>query len=132
MIISYKKTLENRAFAWYFVKMDSPLKQYSGFPSPAEDFYEQALDIRQLLIKNPLATFLMKISESAVIGEQKQHRINPGDYIIVDRSLTPKSNQIVVSIADQNFHILPCSSLKKQQTVWGVVTYVIHSPQQTS
>jgi len=68
----------------------------AGFPSPAEDWIEQTLDLNDLLIKNPPATFLLRVSGDSMT----EAGIVDGSILIVDRSISPKSGMIVVASVD--------------------------------
>lgn len=68
----------------------------AGFPSPADDYVEEALDPARLIITNPVSTFMWQITGSSLISKG----INDGDYAVVDRSLTPKADDVVVAIID--------------------------------
>lgn len=68
----------------------------AGFPSPADDFVEEALDPARLIVTNPISTFMWRVSGSSMIGAG----INDGDFVVVDRSLKVKSNDVVVAIID--------------------------------
>lgn len=56
-----------------------------GFPSPAQDYVEDRLDLNKLLIKHPSATYFIKVSEESMHGAG----ISDGDLLVVDRSLSP-------------------------------------------
>lgn len=68
----------------------------AGFPSPAEESLPDTLSIDGLLIENPDATFLLKVSGDSMSGAG----ILPGDMVLVDKSRTPKSGDIVVAEVD--------------------------------
>lgn len=68
----------------------------AGFPSPADDHIDEKLDLNELLIKNQPATFFATIEGDSMIGAGIKH----GDTIIVDCSLEPKHNDIVVACVD--------------------------------
>src|SRR6185436_15417524 len=57
----------------------------AGFPSPADDYLDRALDFNELLIQNPAATFAVKVAGDSMIGAG----IFPEDIAVVDRSATP-------------------------------------------
>ena len=67
----------------------------AGFPSPADDYKEKKLDLNELLIKQPEATFFVKASGDSMIGAG----IHDGDMLIVDRSITASDGRIVISCA---------------------------------
>ncbi|HJO93185.1 MAG TPA: S24 family peptidase [Victivallales bacterium] len=71
----------------------------AGFPSPAENYIEDTLDLNKHLIKNPPATFLVRVDGDSMINAG----IKPGDMIIVDRSIEAKNNDIIVAIIDGQF-----------------------------
>lgn len=115
----------------------------AGFPSPAESYVEFPLDLNKLLITKPQATFFVRVSGDSMVGAS----IYDQDLVIIDRSLTPLNNQVIVAAVDGEFTIkrfrkstsgcllIPENPkyhpLKIQPEtdflVWGVVTYVIHN-----
>ena len=65
----------------------------AGFPSPGDDYVESNLDLNQLLIKNPSATFFVKVE-----GESMSDAgIRTGDTLIVDRALEAKDKNVVIA-----------------------------------
>ncbi|MCP1558844.1 UNVERIFIED_ORG: DNA polymerase V [Methylorubrum zatmanii] len=64
----------------------------AGFPSPADDFVEEEIDLQRLLIANRPATFLVRVAGDSMILA----RLFDGDLAVVDRSLTPRNGDIVV------------------------------------
>jgi len=68
----------------------------AGFPSPAEDFIEDKLDLNTYLIKNQPATFLVKVQGNSM----KEAGINSGDILVVDRSREAGDGKIVVAVID--------------------------------
>jgi DNA polymerase V len=132
---------------------ENPLKDYAlpfyqtpvsaGFPSPAEDYIEDKLDLNDLLIQHPTATFFLKVSGNSMIKAGIHH----GDILIVDRSLRPSNGKIVIAsingeltvkrlkkigekvyLAAENDTYKPFEITSEEELViWGVVTRVIHS-----
>ena len=114
----------------------------AGFPSPADDFVENALDLNTELIKNPAATFFVRVSGTSM----KDAGIFDGDILIVDRSLQPANRKIVIAILNgellvkrlikqgDQYILMPenksyqpiCISGETELNIWGVVTNVIH------
>lgn len=114
----------------------------AGFPSPADDEMEE-LDLNELLIAHPAATFFLRVSGVSMI----KAGIHDKDILIVDRSLEPAHGKIV--IATLNGELTVKRLYKKEDRVqliaendayppidispevdfriWGVVTNVIHS-----
>ena len=113
-----------------------------GFPSPADDYAEQALDLNELVISHPAATFYVRVSGDSM----KNAAICDGDIVVVDRAQLPANNSIIVACLNGEFTIKRLS-IKREQVflvpanpeytairiseemdfqVWGVVTYCIH------
>ena len=57
----------------------------AGFPSPAEQYLEPPLDLNELLVKRPAATYFVRVEGDSMIGAG----IRDKDLLVVDRSLTP-------------------------------------------
>lgn len=68
----------------------------AGFPSPAEEELSDTLSLDDLLVKNPQATFLLKVSGYSM----SEAGILPGDMVIVDKGQVPKSGDIVIAEVD--------------------------------
>lgn len=68
----------------------------AGFPSPADDFVEEEIDLQKLLIANRPATFLVRVAGDSMILA----RLFDGDLAVVDRSLTPRNGDVVVVDVD--------------------------------
>jgi len=115
-------------------------KVSAGFPSPATDYVQDEIDLNSELIKNPPATFLIRVQGNSMI----EHKIISGDLLVVDRSLNLKNdciaiinfnNELVVKNIireNNNFYIKNKSqkiliSEASDVNVWGVVTYIIHA-----
>ena len=114
----------------------------AGFPSPGDDYIEKNLDLNELLIKNPAATFFVKVEGDSMVNA----KIESGDTLIVDRAVEVKDGNIVIalingeltvkriSIRNQRIFLHPENkSFKKIEIteemdfdIWGVVTYIIH------
>jgi DNA polymerase V len=115
----------------------------AGFPGPAEDFVENKLDLNQHLIQHPTATFFVRVSGSSML----KPGIHPGDLLVVDRSLEPKDQSVVIAMVhgelvvkrfhrkeDQMFLLAekedyaPLTITEAMDfSIWGVVTTVIHN-----
>lgn len=65
----------------------------AGFPAPGDDLVERPLDLNDLLIDNPTATFFVKVEGDSMEGA----KIFSGDILVVDRSVELVSNLIVVA-----------------------------------
>ncbi len=71
----------------------------AGFPSPAEDHINKTLDLNELLIEHPAATFFVRVAGDSMINAG----INAGDVLVVDRSVTPKHNDIVIALINGEY-----------------------------
>ncbi len=71
-------------------------KVSAGFPSPADDYLEDGIDLNRLLVKNAPATFFYTVENEAdsmdLVG------IFGGDKLIVDRSIEPKTGHIILAV----------------------------------
>jgi DNA polymerase V len=114
----------------------------AGFPSPADDHLERGIDLNEELIRNPAATFLVRVKGESM----RDAGIHSGDTLIVDKSVTPSDRQIVVAMIDGEFTVKrfrkangrifleaandsfsPIEVGENQElTIWGAVTYIIH------
>ena len=65
----------------------------AGFPSPAENYIEENLDIGKYLVNNIESTFFVRVSGDSMINVG----IYNNDIMVVDKSLTPKNQSIVVA-----------------------------------
>lgn len=114
----------------------------AGFPSPADDYVEHALDLNEHLVRNPPATYFVRAAGDSMEGVG----IRPGDLLVVDRSIDPRPGHIVIAsvqgeytvkllerregrlwLAPANPRYLPIEITPDSDLeIWGVVAYVIH------
>ena len=73
----------------------------AGFPSPAEDYVDRALDFNELLIENPAATFAVKITGDSMTGIG----LFAGDIAVINRARKPVNGSPVLAIVDGDFTI---------------------------
>lgn len=73
----------------------------AGFPSPAEDFVETSLDINQFMIAHPSATYFVRVMGDSMSGAS----IRENDYLVVDRSVNPTHNAIVIAVVDRELTV---------------------------
>jgi len=73
----------------------------AGFPSPAEQYVESALDLNELLVKHPAATFFVRAAGDSMLGAG----IQSGDVLVVDRSLEAIDGAIVIASVDDEFTV---------------------------
>lgn len=129
-------------------KIDLPLldeKINAGLPvSFFGDNLEAKLNLNDYVIKNPMATFFVKVSGDSMINAG----IFSNDLLVVDKSLNPRNGSIVVAningeltvkrlnilqgnkvrlLSENNKYKPIIINAEENFSVWGVVTYVIHS-----
>ena len=112
-----------------------------GFGSPSGDTGVTRLDLNDILVRHPQATFLMRIAG----GAMQEAGIDSGDLVLIDRAIAPSNGHVVIAIVDDEF---VCRRLSQQGAdvrltatqdgcadilaregesfqIWGVVTQVI-------
>lgn len=114
----------------------------AGFPSPADDYVDRKLDLNELLIRNPAATFFVRVAGDSMTGAGISHN----DILVVDRSLEPAGGSIVIAVYDGELTVkrLVCDKTGMRLVaenpdypplditgengceIWGVVTSVVH------
>jgi DNA polymerase V len=67
-----------------------------GFPSPADDYLEGELDLNELLIQHPAATFYVRLAGDSMI----KAGLFDGDILVVDRAVKAQHKHIVVAVID--------------------------------
>ena len=82
-----------------------PAQVRAGFPSPAEDFQVQRIDLMKELVRHPQASYLLRIRGDSM----RDVGIFDGDVVLVDKAITPRSGQVVVAVVDGEF---TCKSLQ--------------------
>lgn len=65
----------------------------AGFPAPGDDMVEKHLDINDLVVKHPSATFFVRVEGDSMEGAG----IFSGDTLVVDRSIAAHDQHIVVA-----------------------------------
>lgn len=86
----------------------------AGFPSPAQDYMELSYDLNKELIKNPASTFMGRVKGLSM----KDEDINPGDLLIIDKSLEPENEDLCVCFLDGEFTLKRLKMDKKKKKVW--------------
>ncbi|MCH5361392.1 translesion error-prone DNA polymerase V autoproteolytic subunit [Escherichia fergusonii] len=111
-----------------------------GFPSPAADYVEQRIDLNQLMIQHPSATYFVKAAGDSMI----EAGIGDGDLLVVDSAITASHGDIVIAAVDGEFtvkrlqlrpsiQLVPMNSAyspitlgsEESLNVFGVVTHVV-------
>jgi len=73
----------------------------AGFPSPADDYLESPLNLHELLVRHPAATFFVRVAGESMAGAG----ILPGDILVVDRSAAARDGCVVVAALDGEFTV---------------------------
>lgn len=115
----------------------------AGFPSPADDYVEDVIDLNDHLVRHRAATFLLRVKGDSMTGAG----IHDGDLLVVDRSLQPGHGRIVIAVLEgeltvkrlwrrdghirlmaENPAYAPLEVGPDQELViWGVAVHVIHA-----
>ena len=116
----------------------------AGFPSPAQDYVENGIDLNRELVKNPSSTFFGRARGTSMEGAG----IYDGDLLIIDKSIEPYEGAVAVCFIDGEFTLkrihfekdgaqmravwlvpendtfLPIKVTEENQfIIWGIVTY---------
>jgi len=115
----------------------------AGFPSPAEDYRGQDLNLHEFLVHNPAATFFARACGDSMINVG----IQDGDLLVIDRSLPAdngsvvvaavsgeltvkrlvrKDNRVLLAPENDQFSVLDITG-SEDTVVWGVVVHSIHT-----
>jgi len=73
----------------------------AGFPSPADDFLDNSIDLNKELIRNKDATYFGRVNGNSMINVG----IADGDLVVIDKSITPTNGKIAVCNIDGEFTI---------------------------
>ncbi len=91
----------------------------AGFPSAAEGYEDEPLNLNDWLVTHPAATYLYRVRGNALHGEG----ICDGSLLVVDRAVTPQPGRIVLIEQDGEFVV--CRYRRESTTVCGVVVAVV-------
>lgn len=114
----------------------------AGFPSAADDYVDQQVNLHELLVHNAAATFFVRAVGDSMLGAG----VHDGDLLIVDRSAEARSGRVVIAALDGELTVkrlvrrkgrallLPENPAypeiditdREYVHIWGVVTYVVH------
>ena len=115
---------------------------HAGFPSPAQGYYNGPVDLNRHLMRDPTATFLVRVSGDSMTGAG----IFDGDELVVDRGLDAHDGNVVVAVVNAELTVKRLSwragqmvlspenpaypeivlSELDEATIWGVVTRCLH------
>ena len=114
----------------------------AGFPSPADDYVQDRVDLNEHLILHRDASFILRVSGWSMVGAG----IHDGDELIVDRAIEPVDGHVVVAVIDGELTVKRLRRSGKtvrlvaenpeypdiefvdgeELVIWGVVTRVLH------
>jgi DNA polymerase V len=126
-----------------YTQQDVRTADATGFGAAADDYAERGIDLNEQLIRNKPATFFMRVRGDAMVGAG----IHDGDVVIVDRSIKAVNGKVIIATLNgemlirrlektfNKLRLIPetpkLASIDidpyAEFSVWGVVTYVIHS-----
>ncbi len=112
----------------------------AGFPSPADDFVYESIDLNKMIIKHPDATFYARVKGQSMVSDFMED-----DLLVIDRSIEWSDNKIALcyvnneftlkrlKIEDNRCYLIPSNSEfpvievdnENEVIVWGIVTYSI-------
>ncbi|MDD6889516.1 MAG: translesion error-prone DNA polymerase V autoproteolytic subunit [Bacteroidales bacterium] len=113
----------------------------AGFPSPAQDYITETIDLNMEVVRHPAATFYGRVNGDSMVNEG----IEDGDLIVIDRSIEPADGDLAVCCVDGDFTLkrikiepdrvwlIPANETfdpimitgDNRFEIWGVVTFVI-------
>jgi DNA polymerase V len=119
-----------------------PFPLAAGFPSPADDYLEDRIDLNRELVRNPTSTFLARVRGESM----RDAGLQDGDLILIDRSRPPRTGSMVLAWVDDGFTVkhlalrgdraflraanpdFPDLEYREDGSthIWGVVTHIIH------
>ena len=114
----------------------------AGWPSPADDYIDEQINLHELIVTNSAATYFLRASGDSMI----ECGIRDGDLLVVDRSRDASHNRVVIAALDgellvkrlqrrgKKTFLVPANpdypeidiTHREYVHIWGVVTYVIH------
>ncbi|WEV42517.1 S24 family peptidase [Bifidobacterium sp. ESL0682] len=74
---------------------------HAGFPSVAQDYFAGDFSFDEHVIRNPDTTFIITVAGDSMEGAG----IWDGDLLVVDRSLEPQANDVVVAVLDDELTV---------------------------
>lgn len=112
----------------------------AGFPSPADDFVYESIDLNKMIVRHPDATFYARVKGQSMVADFMED-----DLLVIDRSIEWSDNKIAlcyvnneftlkrIKIDDDKCFLIPSNSDfpvievtdENEVVIWGIVTYSI-------
>lgn len=129
--------------AWRRIPCARPLilaRVRAGFPSPADDYVDGKLDLNDLVIRRPEATFFVRVEGDSMVGAG----IHSGDLLVIERDVEVHDGDVVVAALDGDMTVkrvrrgedalwlvadndaYPPQRVTTELVIWGVVQHVVH------
>lgn len=96
----------------------------AGFPSPAQDYLSESIDLNWELVRHPATTFYAR----ACGDSMKDCGIDDGDLLVIDKSLEPHDGDIVVAFIDGDFTLKKVKFDDENKCIWLVPANDEYSP----
>lgn len=96
----------------------------AGFPSPAQDYMTDSIDLNRELIRHPATTFYARASGDSM----KDCGIDDGDLLVIDKALEPQDGDIVVAFIDGEFTLKTVRFDDNEKCIWLVPANEVYSP----
>ena len=116
----------------------------AGFPSPADDYLEDQIDLSKYLIQNPISTYMMRVKGDSM----KDANIHDGDILVIDKALKPENGLPIICFLNGEFTVKTFKRIKEKAFlmpanpaykpievteemnlgIWGVVVWILHKP----
>lgn len=89
---------------------------HAGFPSPAQDYMAESIDLNKEFIHNKETTFFARVEGNSMSGTG----IYEGDYLIIDKSLDAHDGDYIAAYLDGEFTLNQFKLDPKNRCAWLV------------
>lgn len=94
----------------------------TGFSSPATHYTEPRIDLNAELVRNPNATFYVRIADNSF----SEFELFKDDVLIIDKSLDASHGKLALIVKEGAFQIQRIDENSTEEIqLWGIITYVI-------
>lgn len=88
----------------------------AGFPSPAQDYSDEPIDLNREVVRHPESTFYARVRGDSMVGAG----VADGDLVVVDRSMEPRDGDLVVACVDGEFTLKRFRDDRRRGCAWLV------------